>query len=50
MSYGMMICVQLDMKEQFDRIWKWSKTYMFMSHGFNEGYFADGTPIKHPGP
>ena len=48
MSYGMMICVQLDMKEQFDRIWKWSKTYMFMSHGFNEGYFAwscatDGT-------
>ncbi len=23
MSYGMMLCVQLDMKEQFDRIWKW---------------------------
>lgn len=48
MSYGMMICVQLDMKEQFDRIWKWSKTYMYMTEGFNEGYFAwscktDGT-------
>ena len=28
MSYGMMMCVQLDMKEEFDRIWKWSKTYM----------------------
>lgn len=40
MSYGMMLCVQLDMKEQFDRIWKWSKTYMFMNEGKNEGYFA----------
>jgi oligosaccharide reducing-end xylanase len=40
MSYGMMMCVQLDMKEQFDRIWKWSKTYMFMTEGDNEGYFA----------
>lgn len=26
MSYGMMLCVQLDMKEEFDRIWKWAKT------------------------
>ncbi|SFB68303.1 glycosyl hydrolase family 8 [Butyrivibrio sp. YAB3001] len=48
MSYGMMLCVQLDMKEEFDRIWKWSKTYMFMDKGDNEGYFAwscqtDGT-------
>ena len=48
MSYGMMMCVQLDMKEEFDRIWKWAKTYMYMSEGYNEGYFAwscavDGT-------
>lgn len=48
MSYGMMMCVQLDMKEEFDRIWKWSKTYMFMTEGWSEGYFAwscgiDGT-------
>lgn len=48
MSYGMMICVQLDKKEEFDRIWKWSKTYMWMEEGENEGYFAwscglDGT-------
>lgn len=28
MSYGMMICVQLDKKEEFDRIWKWACTYM----------------------
>lgn len=40
MSYGMMMCVQLDKKEEFDRIWKWSKTYMYMTEGFNEGYFA----------
>ncbi len=48
MSYGMMICVQLNMKEEFDRLWKWAKTYMWMEEGFNEGYFAwscatDGT-------
>lgn len=40
MSYGMMMCVQLDMKEEFDRLWKWSKTYMWMAEGDNEGYFA----------
>lgn len=40
MSYGMMLCVQLDKKEEFDRIWKWSKTYMYMEEGENEGYFA----------
>lgn len=40
MSYGMMICVQLDMKEEFDRLWKWAKTYMWMEEGENEGYFA----------
>jgi oligosaccharide reducing-end xylanase len=48
MSYGMMMCVQLDMKEEFDRIWKWAKTFMYMEEGDNEGYFAwscqlDGT-------
>lgn len=40
MSYGMMICVQLNMKEEFDRLWKWAKTYMWMEEGYNEGYFA----------
>ena len=40
MSYGMMMCVQLDMKEEFDRLWKWAKTYMWMDAGENEGYFA----------
>lgn len=40
MSYGMMMCVQLDKKEEFDRLWKWAKTYMWMASGENEGYFA----------
>lgn len=40
MSYGMMICVQLDKKEEFDRIWKWACTYMWMVEGESEGYFA----------
>lgn len=48
MSYGMMVCVQLDKKEEFDRIWKWAKTYMYLDKGFNKGYFCwsnqlDGT-------
>lgn len=40
MSYGMMICVQLGMKEQFDKIWKWARTNMYMEEGHSEGYFA----------
>ena len=40
MSYGMMMCVQMDRKEEFDRLWKWAKTYMFMTEGPNAGYFA----------
>jgi len=48
MSYGMMMCVQLDKKEEFDRLWKWSLTYMYMTEGEGKGYFAwsvalDGT-------
>jgi oligosaccharide reducing-end xylanase len=40
MSYGMMIAVQLDKKEEFDRIWKWAKTYMYQDDGPYQGYFA----------
>ncbi len=40
MSYGMMMCVQLDKKEEFDRIWKWTRTYMFMGDDQNAGYFC----------
>jgi oligosaccharide reducing-end xylanase len=40
MSYGMMIAVQLDKKEEFDRLWKWTKTYMYQADGPYKGYFA----------
>ncbi|RPI94045.1 MAG: glycoside hydrolase, partial [Chloroflexi bacterium] len=40
MSYGMMIAVQLDKKEEFDRLWKWAKTYMYHSDGPFQGYFS----------
>jgi oligosaccharide reducing-end xylanase len=40
MSYGMMIAVQLDKKEEFDRLWKWTKTYMYQVDGPYQGYFA----------
>ena len=48
MSYGMMMCVQMDRKREFDRLWKWAKTYMYLTEGDNAGYFAwscqtDGT-------
>lgn len=49
MSYGMMIAVQLDRKEIFDRLWRWSKHYMQHQEGPMKGYFRwsckrDGTP------
>lgn len=40
MSYGMMIAVQMDKKDAFDRLWKWVKTYMQINSGPHQGYFA----------
>jgi len=40
MSYGMMVAVQLDKKEVFDRLWRWSVKYMQHQSGPREGYFA----------
>src|SRR5580692_11641151 len=31
MSYGMMIAVQLGKKAEFDGLWNWAKTYMYIS-------------------
>jgi oligosaccharide reducing-end xylanase len=44
----MMIAVQLDKKDIFDRLWRWGKKYMQHQEGSREGYFAwscktDGT-------
>ena len=51
MSYGMMIAVQLDKKADFDALWNWTKTYMYISDPKHPsyGYFSwsckiDGTP------
>lgn len=49
MSYGMMTAVQLDKKEMFDRLWRWSKHFMQHQEGAMKGYFRwsckiDGTP------
>ena len=48
MSYGLMIAVQFNEKEIFDRLWRWTKKYMQHQSGRREGYFAwscrtDGT-------
>lgn len=48
MSYGLMIAVQFDRKDIFDRLWRWSKKYMQMQDGPMKGYFRwsckrDGT-------
>lgn len=40
MSYGMMVSVQLDKKEVFDKLWLWSKKYMQHQTGAREAYFA----------
>ncbi|MDE6137315.1 MAG: hypothetical protein K2F97_07565 [Muribaculaceae bacterium] len=41
MSYGMMVCVQLDRRAEFDALWKWAKTYMqFPSDDERRGYFS----------
>lgn len=54
MSYGMMMCVQLNKQEEFDRIWTWTKRYMWHADGEYAGYFAwslniDGTR-RYQGP
>lgn len=40
LSYGMMIAVQLNKKDVFDRIWRWSKKYLQHQDGPRQGYFA----------
>ena len=50
MGFGMMVSVQLDKKEVFNRLWKWVKTYMEIPEGNAKGFFywsctTDGSPI-----
>jgi len=46
MSYGMMMCVQMNDKTRFDKLWKWAYTYMYNDPTQNDpgsnsrGYFS----------
>jgi oligosaccharide reducing-end xylanase len=42
LSYGMIIAVQLDKKAEFDTIWNWSKTYLYVTETNHPsfGFFA----------
>ncbi len=40
MSYGLMIAVQMNHREEFDRLWRWAKTHMYHAAGPRHGYFA----------
>ena len=40
MSYGMMMAVQMDRQDIFDRLWAFSEKYMLLKAGRHEGYFA----------
>ncbi len=51
-SYGMMIAVQLNKQEEFNRLWQWANRYMRHADGPLAGYFAwqckfDGTQMDH---
>src|SRR5690606_1893172 len=48
MSYGMMMAVQYDRQDIFDKLWNWTYSFMYMTEGIHKGYFAwscqpDGT-------
>lgn len=40
LSYGLMVAVQLDKKEVFDRLWRWTVKYMQHQDGPRQAYFA----------
>lgn len=55
MSYGLMIAVQFDRKDIFDRLWRWAKEYMQIKEGDQKGYFRwsckrDGSSNQFTGP
>ena len=40
MSYGMMMAVQMDRRDLFDRLWRFAWDYMLLREGRHAGYFA----------
>jgi hypothetical protein len=50
MSYGMMIAVQTNHQQEFNRLWRWADKYMRHADGPRRGFFAwhckfDGTQL-----
>jgi len=39
-SYGMMVALQMDRKDIFDRLWRFAKAHMQQTSGDRRGYFA----------
>jgi oligosaccharide reducing-end xylanase len=55
MSYGMMIAVQMDRQDDFNKMWKWANKYSLNDSGIAKGYFAwkvktDGSQKLDPNP
>lgn len=51
MSYGMMICVQMNKQAEFNKLWKWVKNHMQLTSGAAKGFIgwqikADGTGLS----
>ncbi len=40
LSYGLMVAVQLNKQDVFDKIWRWTQTYVRHHEGPRKGYFA----------
>jgi oligosaccharide reducing-end xylanase len=57
MSYGMMMAVQMNKKDDFDALWNWTKTYMYAGNSQHPsyGYISSGLArrmehqMKRPG-
>jgi len=50
LSYGLMVAVQLNKKDVFDRIWRWTNKYLQHHGGARDAYFAwsvEPNSVKH---
>jgi len=50
LSYGLMVAVQLNKKDVFDRIWRWTNKYLQHHGGSRDSYFAwsvEPNSLKH---
>jgi len=50
LSYGLMVAVQLNKKDVFDRIWRWTRKYLQHHGGSRDAYFAwsiEPVSLKH---